>query len=400
MSNASERDRVTPIRTTFLPFSPPFIGEEEKAEILDTLESGWITKGPKTERFEQEFATYVGARHAVGLHSCTAALHLALAALRIGKGDEVITSTFTFASSAHVIQYVGATPVLVDCDPVTFNMRPEQVAAKITNRTRAIIPVHYGGWPCPMDEIHALATAHGLHVVEDAAHAAGSEYRGRKIGALSDVTCFSFYATKNMTTGEGGMCTTDNPDLAERIRVLSMYGISDARRIWQRYAPKGTWWYDVVELGFKYNMMDLQAALGIHQLRRLDAAIARRAHFAALYEQGLADVPEIVTPRALPGGRHAWHLYPILIEPERLTIDRDAFIEELKGENIGTSVLYIPLHLHTHYREQFKCQPADFPEAQRVYERIINLPISPKMSDADLADVVQAVRRIVQRCRR
>ena len=400
MSRVPESRHATPIRTTFLPFSPPFIGEEEKAEILDTLESGWITKGPKTERFEHEFAAYVGAHHAVGLHSCTAALHLALAALGIGEGDEVITSTFTFASSAHVIQYVGATPVLVDCDPVTFNMLPEQVAAKITSRTRAIIPVHYGGWPCPMDEIHALATTHRLHVVEDAAHAAGTEYRGRKIGALSDVTCFSFYATKNMTTGEGGMCTTDNPDLAERIRVLSMYGISDARRIWQRYAPKGSWWYDIVELGYKYNMMDLQAALGIHQLRRLDAAIERRTHLAELYGQGFADMAEIVTPKVLPGGRHAWHLYPILLEPERLTIDRDTFIEELKQENIGTSVLYIPLHLHTHYRERFGYRPEEFPNAQRIYERLVNLPVSPKLTDTDLADVIGAVRKIVHRSRR
>jgi len=400
MSQGPERDRSTPVRTTFLPFSPPLIGEEEKTEILDTLESGWITKGPKTEQFEREFASYVGARHAVGLHSCTAALHLALAALGIREGDEVITSTFTFASSAHVIQYVGATPVLVDCDPVTFNLLPAQVAAKITSRTRAIIPVHYGGWPCPMDEIHELATTHGLHVVEDAAHAVGAEYRGRKIGALSDVTCFSFYATKNMTTGEGGMCTTDNPDLAERIRVLSMYGISDARRIWQRYAPKGSWWYDVVELGYKYNMMDLQAALGIHQLRRLDGATARRAHFAELYGQGFADMPEVVTPKALPGGRHAWHLYPILIDPERLTIDRNTFIEELKRENIGTSVLYIPLHLHSYYREHLSFQSDDFPNAERIYDRIINLPVSPKLTDADLADAIGAVRKIVQRSRR
>ena len=400
MSALPESDDETRVRTTFLPFSPPLIGREEKAEILDTLDSGWITKGPKTERFERDFAAYVGAGHAVGLHSCTAALHLALAALGIGEGDEVITSTFTFASTAHAVQYVGATPVLVDCDPVTCNILPDQIAANITSRTRAIIPVHYGGQACQMDKIQALATGHGLNVVEDAAHAVGTEYRGRKIGALSDVTCFSFYATKNLTTGEGGMCTSDDADLVERIRVLSMYGISDARQIWQRYAPKGSWWYDVVELGYKYNMMDLQAALGIHQLARLEAAIARRAHFASLYGEGLADVPEMTIPEVVPGGRHAWHLYPILVEYEGLTIDRNAFIEELRRENIGTSVLYIPLHLHTHYRERLDLRPEDFPNAQRIYERIVNLPISPSMQDADVMDVIAAVRRIATRHRR
>ncbi|OFW11427.1 MAG: UDP-4-amino-4,6-dideoxy-N-acetyl-beta-L-altrosamine transaminase [Acidobacteria bacterium RIFCSPLOWO2_02_FULL_67_36] len=389
-----------PPRTEFLPFAPPLIGAEEKAELLDTLDSGWITKGPKTERFEQEFAAYVGAKHAVGLHSCTAALHLALIALGIGEGDEVITTTFTFASTGHAIQYVGATPVFLDCDRRTFNIAVDEIQSRITGRTRAIIPVHYGGQACLMDEIRAIAKARNLYVIEDAAHAAGSEYKGRKVGTLSDVTCFSFYATKNMTTGEGGMATSDDPEVIERIKVLSMYGISDARRIWQRYAPKGSWWYDIVELGYKYNMMDLQAALGIPQLCKLDGFNERRRHFAEMYNTAFADLPEIEVPEMLPYVKHAWHLYPILIRPERLTIDRNAFIEELRSENIGTSVLWIPLHMHSYYRNRFGYRPGDFPNALHIYERIINLPISPRMNDNDVLDVIGAIRRIIDRHRR
>ena len=389
-----------PTRDTFLPFSPPLIGDEEKAEVMDTLESGWLAKGPKTERFEQEFAEYVEAKDAAAVSSCTAALHLAVLALGIGPGDEVITTTYTFASTAHVVLYAGATPVLVDCDPGTFNIAVDQIEAKITSKTRAIIPVHYGGQSCPMNEIHAIAKKHGLFVIEDAAHAAGSEYNGNKIGGLSDVACFSFYATKNMTTGEGGMATSNNEEIVEKIRVLSMYGISDARKIWQRYAPKGSWWYDIVELGYKYNMMDIQAAIGIHQLRKLDGFIERRRHFADLYNAGLSDVPEVQTPAVVPNIKHAWHLYPILIRPEALTVDRDTFNEELRSENIGTSVLYRPLHMHTFYQDTFEYKPEDFPNALHVYQRIINLPISPIMSDEDVMDVIAAIKRIAEKYRK
>lgn len=388
-----------PPRASFLPFAPPFLGDEEKAELLDTLDSGWITKGPKTERFEQEFAAYVGATHAAGLCSCTAALHLALLALGIGPGDEVITTTFTFASTAHAIQYVGATPVLVDCDRATLNIAVEGIERAITGKTKAIIPVHYGGQACAMDEIQALATKHGVLVVEDAAHAAGTEYKGRKIGAGSRVACFSFYATKNMTTGEGGMATSNDEELIQRMKVLSMYGIADARQIWQRYAPKGSWWYDIVDLGYKYNMMDIQAALGIQQLRKLEGFIARRAQIARMYTDAFELMPEIRPPVVVPSGRHAWHLYPILLDLDRLTIDRDAFIEELRVEQIGTSVLYIPLHLHTYYRERFGYRAEQFPTALDLYRRLINLPISPRMSDADVMDVLSAVQTIVERHR-
>ena len=386
-----------PPRAEFLPFSPPLLGSEEKAELMDTLDSGWITKGPKTERFEQDFAAYCSVEHAAAVYSCTAALHLALVALGIGPGDEVLVPTMSFASTAHVVAYVGATPVFVDCD-LDFNIAVDQIESKITERTKAIIPMHYGGQACDMDAILDIAQRYGLRVVEDAAHAAGAAYKGKKIGSLqSDVACFSFYATKNMTTGEGGMATTNNGDLIERIKVLSMYGISDARRIWKRYAPKGSWWYDIVELGYKYNMMDIQAALGIHQLRRLDGFIERRAHFAWMYKEGFADLSAISIPAVKNDVHHAWHLFPILIDPDSLTIDRAQFIEQLRAENIGTSVFWIPLHMHTYYRETLEHDPADFPNALYLYERVISLPISPKMADEDVLDVIAAVRRIVRR---
>ena len=382
-------------RDEFLPFSPPLIGAEEKAELMDTLDSGWITKGPKTERFEQEFAAYCGVGYAAALHSCTAALHLALLAREIGTGAEVLVPTMTFASTAHVVSYAGAKPVFVDCGP-DFNLAVDEIESKITERTKAIIPVHYGGQPCDMETIFEIAEQHNLCVIEDAAHAAGAAFRGKKIGSLqSDISCFSFYATKNMTTGEGGMAVSNNGDLIERIKVLSMYGISDARRIWQRYAPKGSWWYDVVELGYKYNMMDIQAALGIHQLRALDTFIERRAYFAALYREGFKDLGSIEIPLVKSDVRHAWHLFPILLELRTLTIGRDQFIEELRKENIGTSVFYIPLHMHSYYRNTLGHVPEDFPNAKQLYERVINLPISPKMADDDVLDVIAAVRRIV-----
>lgn len=388
-------------RETFLPFSPPQIGEEEKRELLDTLESGWITKGPKTEQFEKDFAAYCGVGHAAGVHSCTAALHLSLLAVGIEPGDEVIVPTMTFASTAHAVLYCGATPVFADCDPETFNVTPASLAARITNRTKAVVPMHYGGMSCDMDGILEVAKNRGLKVVEDAAHAAGASFGDRRIGSLeSDSACFSFYATKNMTTGEGGMVTSRDPSLIEKIKVLSMYGISDARRIWKRYAPKGSWSYDVAELGYKYNMMDIQAAIGIHQLRRLDGFIERRQSFADRYDAAFSENDALVTPPRCGNGRHARHLYPLLIDPDRLTIDRDTFIEKLSERNIGTSVLWIPLHVHSYYEALLGHQVEDFPNAVHLFERVINLPISPIMSDDDVDDVVDAVLVIAGECSR
>jgi len=318
-------------------------------------------------------------------------------ALGMGPRDEVLVPTMSFASTAHVVAYVGATPVFVDCG-LDFNMAVDQIESKITGRTKAIIPMHYGGQPCDMGAILYIARRYNLRVVEDAAHAAGAAYKNKNIGSLeSDVACFSFYATKNMTTGEGGMATSHNGDLIERIRVLSMYGISDTRRIWKQYAPKGSWGYDVVELGYKYNMMDIQAALGIHQLQRLDNFISRRAQVAQLYRDAFADLNVVSVPVVNRDVHHAWHLFPILVDLDALTIDRNQFIERLQSENIGASVLYIPLHMHTYYRKTLGHDPTDFPNALHLYEQVINLPISPKMVDEDVLDVIAAVRRIVRR---
>lgn len=391
------------MRQTFLPFSTPCIGEEEIAEVIDSLRSGWITTGPKTKRFEEEFREYIGARHAIAVNSCTAALHIALAALGIGPGDEVIVPTFTFCSTANVVVHLGARPVLVDVGE-DFNVTPEAIERAITPKTKAIIPVHYGGQPCDLEAIYAIAADHNLPVVEDAAHAVGATYHGHKIGSdslrpatgdLRIVTCFSFYATKNMTTGEGGMITTADDELAERMRLLSLHGMS--RDAWKRYTSAGSWYYEVVMAGYKYNMTDIQAALGIHQLRKLDDFIAARQRIASLYDQAFADVPEVETPLVHPDRSHAYHLYAIRLNLERLTIDRAQFIEELKALNIGTSVHFIPVHLHPYYRQTFGYRPGDFPIAERLYERVISLPIFPKMTENDVADVVEAVKTVVFR---
>lgn len=388
------------------------MGEEEIAEVADTIRSGWLTTGPKTERFENEVKNFVGAKYAVAVNSCTAALHLALHVLDIGPGDGVITSPYTFASTGHVIMYQKARPYFVDVDPLTFNLDPAKLQAFLdeecrpgddgrpTHRTdgatiKAILPVHYGGHPCPMDELLDIARRYNLRVVEDAAHALGAKYRGQSIGSLGDITCFSFYATKNLTTGEGGLAVTDDEELAGRMRILGMYGISDARRIWQRYAPKGSWVYDIVDLGFKYNMMDIQASLGLHQLAKLPGFIARRAENAAIYRQTLADLEQVRLPVVQSYAEPAWHLYPILLDPGLMKISRDAFIEELKRLNVGTSVLFIPLHLHTFYQQALPYVEGDFPVAEDLYRRVVNLPVSPALTADQAGQVADLVRRLI-----
>lgn len=376
----------------FIPFAPPLIGEEEKREVIDTLESGWITTGPKTEAFEKAVCDYLGGGYAVAVNSCTAALHLSLIALGLEEGDEVIMSPYTFASTGHVVCYAGAKPVFVDIDSQTYNLDPQLIEEKISPRTRAILPVHYGGHACDMEAINHIATKHGIAVVEDAAHAIGAEYQGTKVGALGNLTCFSFYATKNITTGEGGMVVTQDRSLAEKIRVLSMYGISDARRIWKRYAPKGSWVYDINMLGYKYNMMDIQASLGLPQLKKLDEFINRRTQFAAIYNEVLGDLMGLQLPTVRPDIKSAWHLYPILV-PEGS--DRDSLIEELKEYNVGTSVLFQPLHLHSYYEGLLGEQDGAFPIAESVYRRVVCLPISPKCSEEDIVYVARTVRDLV-----
>jgi dTDP-4-amino-4,6-dideoxygalactose transaminase len=394
------------LRQDFLPFSLPTIGEEEIAEVTDSLRSGWVTTGPKTKRFEEAFQEYVGSKHAIAVNSCTAGLHIALTALGIGPGDEVIVPTLTFCSTASVVVHLGARPVLVDVGE-DFNVTPEAIERAITPKTRAIMPVHYGGQACDLEAIYAIAARHHLPVVEDAAHAVGATYHGHKIGSdslrpatcdLRLVTCFSFYATKNMTTGEGGMITTADDELAERMRLLTSHGMS--RDAWKRYSSAGSWYYEVVLPGYKDNMTDIQAALGIHQLRKLDGFIAARQRYARLYDQAFADIPEIETPITHSDRSHIYHLYVIRLNLDRLTIDRAQFIEELKALNIGTSVHFIPVHLHPFYQETFGYGPGDFPVAKRIYERIVSLPLFPRMSDDDVQDVILAVKNVVSGHRR
>ncbi len=378
----------------FLPFALPEIGEEEIEEVVVTLRSGWLTGGPRVQRFEKGFRRATGAQHAVALSSCTAGLHLALLAAGIGPGDEVITTPFTFCATVNVIIHAGATPVLADICEEDNNIDPEQVARKITPRTKALMPMHYGGQPCQMDELLSLARAHGLRLIEDAAHALGAQHRGRLIGALSDAAVFSFYPIKAITTGQGGMLTTNDEALADQVRILSLHGLS--KNAWNRYAEGGSAEYQVLAPGFNYSMTDIQAAIGVHQLEKLERFQTRRMHLAGVYDRLLADVPEVIRPRTRDDVIHAWHLYPIRLELDRLRITRNEFIEELRRRGIGTSLHFIPIHLHPYYREAMGFQPGDFPMAERVYAGLISLPLYPRMQDTDVERVVIAIRDIVR----
>jgi dTDP-4-amino-4,6-dideoxygalactose transaminase len=375
-------------------FSPPTIGQEEIDEVVDTLRSGWITTGPKTQRFEREFAHAVGAPAALALNSCTAGLHTALAALGIGPGDEVITSALTFASTVNVIEHVGAQPRLVDIEPDTLNLSPDAVEAALTSRTAAIIAVHFAGHPAELDRLRDLAAAHGLALIEDAAHALPASYRGVPIGAGDNPVAFSFYATKNLTTGEGGMLTGAS-DLIDRARVLSLHGMS--RDAWRRYERAGSWFYEVVAAGFKYNMSDLQAGIGLAQLRRLDAFQERRRAVVAAYQAAFKDEAALERPVERAHVEHAWHLYVLRLELPQLRIDRDQFITELAARNIGTSVHFIPIHLHPYYRDRYGWTPDAFPEASHQFRRIISLPLHPGLTAADVDDVIAAVSDVARR---
>jgi dTDP-4-amino-4,6-dideoxygalactose transaminase len=382
-------------RSSFLPFSPPDITEQEIEAVIDTLRSSWITTGPKTKQFEADFAAYLGLQNtqgALALNSCTGALHVALAALGVGPGNEVITTPMTFCASANVIEHVGATVVLADVRPDTLNLDPERVREKITPRTKAILPVHFAGHPVDMTPIMTLARMHGLYVVEDAAHALPASYRGQRVGMIGDLTAFSFYATKNLTTAEGGMLTGSR-ELLDRARVWSLHGMN--RDAWKRYTAEGSWYYEVVEPGFKYNMTDIQAALGLVQLKRLAAMQERRSQITARYDAAFKAMPELQTPVQLSDVEHARHLYVLRLNLERLKINRAQFIEELKQRNIGTSVHFIPVHLHPFYRDKYGWRAEDFPVAYREYQRTISLPLHPRLSDADVDDVIAAVADVV-----
>jgi len=378
----------------FIPFHAPDIGDDEISSVVETLRSGWLTTGPKVKKFEEDFSKYLGCSHAVAANSCTAALHLALDAIGAKEGDEIIIPTLTFAATAEVVLYFKATPILVDCERDTLNLDPCHLEAAITSKTKAIVPVHFGGQPCDMSRILEIARSYRLNVIEDAAHALPASYQGKKVGTLSDITCFSFYATKTITTGEGGMATTENSEWAKRMRMMSLHGIShDA---WKRYTKEGSWYYEILNPGFKYNLTDIAAAIGIEQLKKCDGYCESRKRIALIYDSCFADLPEIQTPVCRSNVEHAWHLYVIQLNLERLRLTRNEFVEALRDEGIGTSVHFIPLHLHPYYRDKFGYKPSDFPNASSAFERIVSLPIYPTMTETNIEVVISAVKKIVR----
>ncbi|MEJ6008161.1 DegT/DnrJ/EryC1/StrS family aminotransferase [Paucibacter sp. AS339] len=381
----------------FLPFALPEIGEDEINEVVDTLRSGWVTTGPKAKRFEQEFAQFLGEPEieCIAVNSATAGLHLALEALGIGPGDEVITTTHTFTATAEVVRYLGADVVLVDIDPKTLNIDPKLVEAAITPRTRCIIPVHYAGLAVDMIAILDIARKHGLRVVEDAAHALPTTLEKELIGTMgSDATVFSFYANKTMTTGEGGMLVTRNAELAKRAKVMRLHGMN--RDAFDRFTAKvPSWYYEIVAPGYKYNLTDIGAALGIHQLKRLPAFQLRREKIAQAYNEAFADLPLILPPEAIEGDVHSWHLYVLRLS-DAADIDRDAFIEAMFAAGIGCSVHYIPLHLQPYWRDRYGLTPEQFPHSQKAYERSFSIPLYTAMTDADVERVIAAVRLIAR----
>jgi len=382
-------------RQTFIPFALPDIGEEEIAEVVDSLRSGWVTTGPKTKRFEQEFADFLGGGcEAISVNSATAGLHLALEAIGVSAGDEVITTPYTFTATAEVIRYLGAHPVFVDIDPDTFNIDVSKIEAAITERTKAIIPVHFAGLACEMDAIIAIARKHGLKVVEDAAHSLPTLVGGRLVGTLdSDATVFSFYATKTITTGEGGMVVTRDAAIAARCKVMRLHGIS--RDAFDRYvSTKPSWQYEVVAPGFKYNMTDIAASMGIHQLKKARRFQQKRQEMAERYHRELADMPVQLPPAAPFGDMHAWHLYVIRLN-DNLPIGRDAFIEAMAQRGIGCSVHFIPLHLQPYWRDTYQLKPGDFPEALGAYLGAVSLPLYTRMSDDDQTKVIAAIKEIL-----
>lgn len=375
----------------FIPFHKPIIEEGEINEVVDTLKSGWITTGPKTKTFEQKFQGYIGSHYAIAVNSCTAGLHLALVAAGIGRDDEVITTPYTFAATGEVIIQVGAKPVFVDIEKDSLNIDPVEIRKAITPRTKAIIPVHFAGLPCRMTEIMEIAREYDLIVIEDAAHALAAEYQNQKIGTIGDMTVFSFYATKNITTGEGGMVTTNHPEYAEKIRLLSLHGLS--RDAWKRYTTEGSWYYEIVYSGYKYNMTDIQAAIGLHQLSKIERFQQVREAYAQMYHEGFQNVTGIITPFQDRHLKHAWHLYVIQLNLDVLNVTRSEFIDELSKNNIGTSVHFIPLHLHPFYKSTFVFN-GGFPNAEYAYERAISLPLYPAMSSEDIRYVINTVNRI------
>ena len=381
-----------------IPFHKPYITEDEISGVVDALRSGWITMGPTTVAFENNFKEYIGTKNAVSMNSCTACLHLALKAIDLREQDEVIVPSVTFTATAEVITYFRAKPVFVDIERETGNIDISKIEEKITKRTRAIIPVHYGGQPCDLDEILNLAKKYNLSVIEDAAHAIPAWYKKRKIGTLADMTCFSFYATKPITTGEGGMVTTENDEWADRMKMLRLHGIS--RDAWKRYTKEGSWYYEVIEAGYKYNLTDLQAAIGLAQLKKVDWMWQKRKAISGQYTEALKPFEELTTPYVKADRESAWHLYVIRLNLEMLKIDRNQFIEELKNRGILTSVHFIPLYKHPYYRDILGYTVDGFSASEWFYERVISLPIYPGMTDENVQFVIDTVSDVARKFRK
>lgn len=381
-------------REKFLPIATAVFGDEEKKEVIETLESGWITLGPRTKKFEEELIKYTGAKYAIALNSCSAALHLALLAGGIGRGDEVITTPFTFAATVNAILHVGAKPVLVDIDTHTFNINSKLVEKAITGKTKALIPVHYGGHPVDLNTFKALAKKHKLLLIEDAAHAIGAEYKGKKIGTIGDMTCFSFHPVKNMTTGDGGAVVTDNKEFADRLSILRVNGMD--KESWKRNTTNGTWDYAITTLGFKYHMNDISAALGIWQLKKLDSNNKIRKTLSEKYDKELNGNKVIKTPTRAQNIKHAYNLYPILIDTSKLSITRNELMEKMKTYNVGTVVYYRPLHTHKFYSELLGYKQGDFPVAEKVFEQIICLPMYAGMRTKDVSYVSDLLKQLIK----
>ncbi len=371
-----------------IPYALPWIEEEEIEEVVAALRSNWLSKGPRTVEFEKQFANFAGANRALALNSATAGLHLSQLSVGIGAGDEVITTPYTFVSTANTILHTGAKPVFSDIDPVTLNIDPSLIESKITDKTKAIIPVHIAGYPVDMDPVLEIARKHHLFVIEDAAHAVYTQYKGRMVGSIGDLTNFSFYATKNLVTGEGGMVTTNNEEIADKVRVMSLHGMS--KNAWNRYSDKGSWFYEVEYPGFKYNMTDIQAALGLVQLRKLEKLQQLREQYAMMYSEALREIEGLILPHYDDINRHAWHLYIIRLKEGFFTIDRAQFIEELKDRGIGTSVHFIPVHLHPYY-QKLGYRYGDYPLAEKAYEGAISIPLYPKMTKEEVEQVIAAI---------
>jgi perosamine synthetase len=385
-------DGGMPVRKTFLPYGRQSIDEADIRAVVDVLRSDWLTTGPKVAEFEEAFAVWVGSKYAVSFSSGTAALHGAAFAAGLKPGDEAITSPMTFAATANCVLYQGATPVFADVSPDTLNLDPEDCARRITARTRAILPVDYAGHPADLDIFAAFAEKHGLVVIEDACHALGAEYRGRRVGSISHMSVFSFHPVKHLTTGEGGMVTTNNSVFAETLRRFRNHGISsDARQRQQ----DGEWFYEMVLPGFNYRLTDIACALGIEQLKRLESNLRRRREIAARYNAALEEIPGIAAPKVRQDVNPAWHLYPVRLELEHLRAGRGGIFRALRAENIGVNVHYIPVHLHPYYRDRFGYKQGVYPAAEDAYERLLSLPMFHGMSDQDVEDVIRAVNKVM-----